>query len=172
MLQRAYFPRSVKAPPLALSVVDAFESAHAAFTSDSHTLNSNEVLALVAPQLRALGFAVESGKKKVERISVPVLYGNNGTIDKSFDADAYHEGGKFVIEVEAGRGLVNYQFLKDLFQACMMDGVDHLAIAVTNVYVAGGMRSQDFVQIVRWFDTLYASNRLQLPLKGILIIGY
>jgi hypothetical protein len=155
-----------------LSVVAAFEASHASFTSDEHKFNSNEALALVAPHLKALGFAVESGKKKVEKISVPVLYGNSGTIDKSFDADAYHEEGKFVIEVEAGRGLVNYQFLKDLFQACMMDEVEYLCIALRNVYVAGGIKSQDFNHVVRWFDTLYASNRLQLPLKGILIIGY
>jgi len=160
MLHWAYFPRSAKATPLALSVVAAFEASHASFTSDEHKFNSNEALALVAPHLKALGFAVESGKKKVEKISVPVLYGNSGTIDKSFDADAYHEEGKFVIEVEAGRGLVNYQFLKDL------------CIALRNVYVAGGIKSQDFNHVVRWFDTLYASNRLQLPLKGILIIGY
>ncbi len=155
-----------------MSVVAAFEASHASFTSDEHKFNSNEALALVAPHLKALGFAVESGKKKVEKISVPVLYGNSGTIDKSFDADAYHEEGKFVIEVEAGRGLVNYQFLKDLFQACMMDEVEYLCIALRNVYVAGGIKSQDFNHVVRWFDTLYASNRLQLPLKGILIIGY
>jgi hypothetical protein len=54
----------------------------------------------------------------------------------------------------------------------MMDDVEYLAIAVRNVYAAGGMKSQDFSQIVKWFDTLYASNRIQLPLKGILIIGY
>ena len=172
MLKWAYFPRSAKATPLALSVVAAFEAGHASFTSDEHTLNSNEALALVAPNLKAIGFLVESGKKRIEKISVPVLYGNNGVIDKSFDADAYHAEGRFVIEVEAGRGLVNFQFLKDLFQACMMDEVEYLAIAVRNIYVAGGIKSQDFIQVVRWFDTLYASNRLQLPLKGILIIGY
>ena len=67
---------------------------------------------------------------------------------------------------------MNFQFLKDLLQVCMMDDVEYLAIAVRNVYAAGGMKSQDFSQIVKWFDTLYASNRIQLPLKGILIIGY
>ena len=93
MLHWAYFPRSAKATPLALSVVAAFESSHSSFTSDEHKLNSNEALALVAPHLKALGFAVESGKKKSEKISVPVLYGNSGTIDKSFDADALNRPG-------------------------------------------------------------------------------
>ena len=114
MLNWAYFPRSAKATPLALSVVAAFEAGHASFTSAEHTHNSNEALARVAPHLKALGFLVESGKKRLEKISVPVLYGNNGSIDKSFDADAYHAEGRFVIEVEAGRGLVNFQFLNAL----------------------------------------------------------
>ena len=35
-----------------------------------------------------------------------------------------------VLEVEAGRGVVNHQFLKDLFQACMMYEVNYLAIAI------------------------------------------
>jgi hypothetical protein len=172
MIHWAYFPRSDKATPLAQSVVKAFVAGEEAFSSETKTFPSNEVLALVAPHLKLLGFAVETGKKRIEKISVPVLYGNNGAIDKSFDADAYHAEGKFVIEVEAGRGLVNFQFLKDLFQACMMDDVEYLAIAVRNVYVAGGIKSQDFNLVVKWFDTLYASNRLQLPLKGILLIGY
>ena len=44
----------------------------------------------------------------------------------------------------------------------------YLAIAVRNSYGGGN----DFEKVVRFFDTLYASNRLQLPLKGILVIGY
>lgn len=44
----------------------------------------------------------------------------NGKLDKSFEADALHKELGFVLEVEAGRGVTNNQFLKDLFQACMM----------------------------------------------------
>jgi len=87
---------------------------------------------------------------------------------RSFDADAYNELEGFVIEVEAGRGVTNYQFLKDLFQACMMHEVSYLAIAVRNKY----RNSRDFEKVQTFFETLYASQRLTLPLKGILIIGY
>ncbi len=54
----------------------------------------------------------------------------------------------------------------------MMDGVEYLCIAVRNIYVAAGMKNRDFERVVTFFETLYASNRLALPLKGILIIGY
>ncbi|BBU26596.1 hypothetical protein BTHE68_03300 [Burkholderia sp. THE68] len=126
----------------------------------------------VADPLRELGFVVEAGKKHADKIRVPVLYGNNGRVAKSFEADAFHREGRFVVEVEAGRGVVNNQFLKDLFQACMMDEVDYLAIAVRNVYTAAGVSNADFERVVTFFDTLFASNRMRLPLKGILILGY
>ena len=103
---------------------------------------------------------------------MPVLFGRNGKAEKAFDADAYHEETGFVVEVEAGRGVVNNQFLKDLFQACMMHDVNYLAVAIRNLYGGGGRSSKDFEVVVTFFDTLYASQRLQLPLRGVTIIGY
>jgi len=50
----------------------------------------------------------------------------------------------------------------------MMHDVLHLAIAVRNVYRG----SDDFTKIESFLETLYVSGRLQLPLKGILLIGY
>jgi len=64
MLHWAYFLRSAKATPLALSVVATLEAGHPSFTSDEHTHKSNEALALVAPHLKAFGFLVESGKRR------------------------------------------------------------------------------------------------------------
>lgn len=90
----------------------------------------------------------------------------------AFEADAHHSGERFVVEVEAGRAVVNNQFLKDLFQACMMDEVNYLGIAVRNCYEAAGIKNPDFERVVTFFDTLYASDRVKLPLKGILILGY
>ena len=75
---------------------------------------------------------------------------------------------KIVIEVEAGRGYRNNQFLKDIFQACMMPNVEFLVIAVRNHY----HNSDDFKSIFQFLETLYISGRLQLPLKGIVLIGY
>jgi hypothetical protein len=69
---------------------------------------------------------------------------------------------------QAGRAVVNNQFLKDFFQACMMDEVEYLALAVRNLYG----KSNDFERVCVFFETLYASRRLELPLKGILVVGY
>lgn len=50
----------------------------------------------------------------------------------------------------------------------MMHDIDYCGIAVRNRYI----ESWDFENVVSFFETLYASNRLRLPLKGVLIIGY
>ena len=42
------------------------------------------------------------------------LFGKNGKLEKSFEADALNTSRKTVLEVEAGRGVTNHQFLKDL----------------------------------------------------------
>lgn len=168
MIRWVFYPRSQAASDLALGVVQAFESVATKIDSRTHNLSSDEALAFLADGLSRLGFNVERGKRKSDCITVPVLFGLNGKPEKSFQADAHHEQAEFVLEVEAGRGVVNNQFLKDLFQACMMHRVYYLGIAVRNDYRG----SDDFDSVCRFFDTLYASDRLELPLKGILIVGY
>ena len=91
-----------------------------------------------------------------------------GNVKKKFEVDAYHEKKGIVIEVEAGRAVHNYQFLKDLFEACMMPDAKYLVIAVRNDYKG----QNDFKIVNTFMETLQASDRLVIPLKGILIIGY
>jgi hypothetical protein len=163
-----YYPKSRRAPTLALQVIEAFRSVSIQIDSAQHDLPSNEVLVFLVPYLEALGFRVETGKARAQKVQVPVLFGINGKLEKSFEADAYHESAGFVLEVEAGRGVVNNQFLKDLFQACMMNGVTEFAVALRMDYRG----TNDFNRAAAFFNTLYASDRLKLPLDGILLIGY
>ena len=168
MIQWMYYPRSNRITAIGERLVEVFKTKAASITSASHDLDSNKVLAVVSELLALEGFAVESGKKKVEKLPVPVLFGLNGKTEKSFDADAYHQAEGFVLEIEAGRAVANNQFLKDLFQACMMREVKYLAIAVRLEY----RNNKDFDYVCKFFETLYASGRLSLPLLGILVIGY
>jgi len=168
MLHWMCFPKSDKPPDIVIHVVEAFKKIFNEINSYKHNLKSNEVLLKIAPNLETLGFNVERGKKSKDKILVPVLFGLNGKPEKSFEADAYNEQYKMVLEVEAGRGVLNNQFLKDLFQASVMHNVELLCIAVRNVYKG----REDFNQVIAFFETLYASNRLDLPLRGIVIIGY
>ena len=163
------FPKSMPCSEFFLQVIDVFESKHSEIASLANVGQvSNDVLAHLRPGFEFLGFVVESGKTADSKIRVPVLYGANGKVEKAFDADAYHRTQKVVIEVEAGRAVTNYQFLKDLFQACVMQDVDYLVIAVRQDYRG----TDDYSKVVAFLETLYASTRLQLPLKSVLIIGY
>lgn len=150
------------------AVIDAFKSAEQDISSDNNTLESNAVLNRLCPFLENIGFSVEKGKTMDSRIAVPVLFGKNNEIDKSFHADAISHDGTIVIEVEAGRATENNQFLKDIFEACMMFDVEYLVLAVRNKY----RNHDDFDRCFTFLETLYISSRLQLPLKGILLIGY
>ena len=70
-----------------------------------------------------------------DKIKVPVLFGRNGQLEKCFQVDAFLDGeDSTVLEVEAGSAVTNYQFLKDLFEACMMHNVAYLMIGVRKIY--------------------------------------
>ena len=168
-LRWQYFPKSEPCPSGLSKIVQVFEREYgllSSFTNDIQT--SDEVLEKVRLGLEDFGFSVEKNKTDSGKIFVPVLFSENGKIEKSFEADAYHPGDKIVLEVEAGRGYLNNQFLKDLFQACVMQDVEYLAIAVRQTYKV----TKDYEKVVAFIDTLYASTKFNLPLKGILILGY
>lgn len=168
MIRFQFFPRSHGITPEIQAVINCFLLAENAIDSTKFQLNSNAVLSHLRPHLEQINFTVEAGKSTLDKIHIPVLFGQNNTIDKSFNADAVSADGKIVLEVEAGRAVANNQFLKDIFQACMMFEVEYLIIAVRNQYRS----ADDFMKIYAFLETLYISNRLKLPLKGILLLGY
>ena len=164
-----HFPKHSQCSGFLTEVVGCFEEVSKDIASlDNVGQVSNDVLAKVRAGLERLGFLVETSKTAEGKIKVPVLYGANGKVEKAFEADAYPPKQKTVVEVEAGRGVTNYQFLEDLFQACVMQDVDYAVIAIRQDYRG----HDDFAKVVMFVETIYASNRLVLPLKGLLIIGY
>lgn len=168
MIRFQFFPRSQGINREIQAVISSFQLEYEKIKSPDFNLSSNEVLEIVRPHLEKLDFTCETGKTKEKKISVPVLFGYDNKIDKAFNADAVSNDGKIVIEIEAGRATENNQFLKDIFQACMMFEVEYLVIVVRKVY----RKHKDFEIIHTFLETLYISNRLHLPLKGILLIGY
>lgn len=171
-----YFPQSLEPPELARKVVSVFESVESEIGSPKNRYSSNVVLGKVRPGLESLGFQVESGKKKVDKIPVPVFFGRSGKPEKCFNADAFNKEQGFVLEVEAGMAVDNYHYLRDIIAASLMVNVKHLAIVVRNFYGTGKGKSRvqrDFETVVKFCETLQASHgRLQLPLDGVLVIGY
>lgn len=168
MIRFQFFPRSIGVIRDIENIIITFQKVESSIDSQILNIKSDEVLAIVEPYLTKLHFKVEKDKSKNGRVNVPVLFGNNNTIDKSFYADAISCDGKIVIEVEAGRATENNQFLKDIFEASMMFEVEYLVLAVRNLYRG----HNDFEFIYTFLETMYISNRIKLPLKGILLIGY
>ena len=168
MIEWQYFPKSDSIPNHLLDIVKIFSKHETYIESKYKKLASDEVLSVIRNDISAAGFKVEKSKLSADKIKVPVLFGRNGKLEKYFDADAYNNDTRTVIEVEAGRAFTNNQFLKDLFQACVMQDADYLVIAVRKLYLG----NPDFDKIVTFMDSLYASSRLKLPLKGLLIVGY
>lgn len=168
MVRFQTFPKSARPEPLLHSVVDSFLSVEDQITSSVFQYSSNEILAFVSGGLKDCGFVVETDKTDLGKIKRPVLFGEGGRPERTFEADAFHEATGTVLEVEAGRGVSNYQFLKDLFQACVMQDAQHLIIAVRITY----RQSKDYEKVVSFFETLYSSGRLSLPLESVTIVGY
>lgn len=116
-IQYQYYPKSRLLPEILRHVVDVFVIKEYLILFQTHHLHSNDVLHILSNSLISLGFKVEVSKRSEDKIRIPVLFGRNGEMEKYFEADFYHPIQNVVIEIEAGRAVVNYQFLKDIFQA-------------------------------------------------------
>ena len=81
-----YYPRNRPLPKHLHAIANVFQSKSSTICSSSNNLQSDQVLGKVSPGLSKLGYAVESNK--IDTIDVPVMYGMDGSIDKSFQADA------------------------------------------------------------------------------------
>lgn len=174
MINWQYFPKSDKITSKLLQTVQVFRDRENDIDSEaidkSNMIDSNTVLSILKDGLLAIGYQVEVSKSGDGKIAVPVLYGRNGKPEKSFFADGYHTQEEIVLEVEAAAAVANNRFLKDLFEACVMDNVKYCIIAVRNINKTTNQK--DFESVLKFIDTIYTSQKLKLPLKGVLIIGY
>jgi hypothetical protein len=170
-----YFPAWEPAPPWALSLVAAVHETQTDLdrtllgfrTSD--TEKSNVVLAVLRPNLESLGYEVERGKRREDKISRPVFFEEGGKATKTFDVDAFHLTERVGMEVEYGRVQPNNAVYKDLVELCLMVDVDYGALLVPLVYRT---TSHPYEHAVKVLQPIFASPRLNLPLKGFLLVGY
>ena len=136
---------------------------------------SNEVLTILRDDLVALGFEVESGKKKQDKISRPVFFGENGLPTLNYEIDAYQPLWRCGIEIEAGRAWMGNAIYRDLVQGLVMVQVDILILAVPNSYkyLSGGRSviSNDYDNTISVAESLYGHSRFHFPYR-LIIIGY
>ena len=173
MINWSYFPKTDPLPKELNPVITIFQNHFDKIDSSKNDTNdlrkrSDEVLAIVASDFIQIGDEVETGKKKEQKVRVPVLFGHQGRETQAFEVDGYNSENRIVLEIEAGRAYTNHQFLKDIFEASVMVDVDYLVLAVRTIY----KNHEDYKKITDWLETLFVTNRIKFDLKGILIIGY
>ena len=93
MVNWMFFPQNSKIEKHLKQIVDVFNDIHEQIDSETHSgiknLESDKVLACVAPSLERICYSVEKSKRKEDKIRVPVLFGMNGKADLAFEVDAY-----------------------------------------------------------------------------------
>lgn len=95
-------------------------------------LTSNAVSTILRDDLVTLGFQVEAGKQKDDKIQRPVFFGENGVPTLNYQIDAYHPGWRCGLETEGGRAWMGNAIYRDLIQSLVMVQVDVLILAVPN----------------------------------------
>ena len=156
-----------------LETIEAIDSQKSQIESKLHDkLDSDEVLEHIRIPLENLGWEIERGKTKAQKIERPVLHGDNGTPRVKYEIDGWHNSHKAVMEVESGRGWQGNAVYRDLIRASIMQEVDYLLLGVRQQYKYANVTQNDFEKTREQLEAIYASGRLQLPFKGILVFGW
>lgn len=168
-----FYPSRNPAPDWVAGLVDAFATVQGEIDSRTHNgVSSDQVLAAVRTGLEADGYLVETGKTKGSKITRPVLFGEQGRARVAYDVDGFHPDHGVALEVEAGRGAANNADYRDIIRASLMVDARYLALAMMLDYRGGNQKLKSYEQTRSRVDAIYASDRLRLPLEGLLLIGY
>ncbi|HMJ76396.1 MAG TPA: hypothetical protein VK507_10515 [Iamia sp.] len=172
-----YFPSNT-APP---GWVDDFVGEVAAVRSSIDSslrlgAKSDDVLKALRPGLTDRGYVVERGKRDIDKILRPVLFGERGVPLVKFEIDAWHPEERIVVEIEAGRGAKSNAVERDLLRTALMVDARFLVLGVMNEYWSKS-RGKDTVEpsyrnTNALIGAIFASGRLKLPFEGVLVFGY
>lgn len=168
------YPRSQKPSDLVLDIAECFRVQLGVIGTPPNKPSSDAVLTALRPGLVDLGFKVEGGKKKADKIRVPILFGLNGTEEKAFEVDAWSEKHRAIVEIEAGIAVDARKIYQDLFEAIVMPDIDFVCIALQNAYHPRRWAKgrDDFMKAKNTFDSLIESGRLKLPFETFMLLGY
>ena len=168
-----YYPRNVRPPEWVNGLVETVAGASGTIsTVEQRTgLSSDDVLRELTPGLTSLGYVVESGKSKAAKIFRPVLFGDNGMPEVSYEIDAFHDGLGIAVEVEAGRGAATNADYRDIVRTSLILDANYLALLMPITY-RSTTSIPAFSRARHQLEAIYASNRLKLPFSGVLLVGY
>ena len=174
----AYYPRNVRPATWAEQLVAVVAEAEDRLSTVHRKTGivSDGVLREIAAGLVGLGFTVESGKTKAAKIHRPVLFGENGVAEVSYEIDAFHDELGIALEVEAGRGAAGNADYRDIVRTSLILDARYMALLMPITYrtTASG-REHSIAAYDRTrsqLHAIYASERLRLPFEGVLLVGY
>lgn len=78
--------------------------------------------------LEALGFEVEAGKQRDQKIRRPVLFDELGRQRVAYEVEAVHDELGVIVEVEAGRGARGNAVYRDLVRTSLIVGARFVAL--------------------------------------------
>jgi hypothetical protein len=174
-----YFPRNARPPAWALDLVSVvgaqvskIDSTPVPFAG-SEALTSDVVLGYLRPGMQELGYTVEGGKKAEDKIRRPVLFGENGLAEVSYEIDAFHDDLGIAVEVEAGRGAMSNAAYRDIIRASLLLDARFMVLMMPSTYRYGtASRARAYLNSRDLLAAIYASRRIELPFEGVLLIGY
>ena len=175
----SYYPRNVRPPAWVdrfVSVVAGVEDVISTTGPSPAALRSDQVLQAMTAGLVELGYAVETGKGAADRIRRPVLFGENGEATVAYEIDAFHDEVGIVVEVEAGRGARGNANYRDIVRTSLIVDAEFLALALPLAYrhssAGRPVVVPAYADTRAQLDAIYASERLKLPFRGVLLVGY
>jgi hypothetical protein len=174
-----YFPSYASPPDWVALVVALFAANRPQIDSavvHAKPMTSNDVLGVIASDLQALNFTVETGKQKAGKLPRPVFFGDEGAFLRTYEIDAFEPAEGIALEVEAGRATMGNAIYRDLIQASLILDARFLAlgIPIEYRYKSGGrtVAEPSYAKTYSVVEAIYGSTRLQLPFEGLLLIGY
>jgi hypothetical protein len=174
----SYFPRNSRPPQWVDSLAEVVAAAEdRVSTVERKTgLSSDQVLQALSPSLQALGYSVETGKTKAGKIFRPVLFGDNGSAEVNYEIDAFHDELGIAVEVEAGRGAAGNADYRDIVRTSLILDAKHMALLMPIRYRTTSSGREHAIPAYErtrsQLTAIYASQRLQLPFEGVLLLGY
>ena len=140
--------------------------------TEDDRLTSDYVLSVLRPGMERIGYVVESGKLSTQRIRRPVLFGDNGRAEVSYELDAFHDELGVAVEVEAGRGAMGNADYRDIIRMSLLLDARYMVLMTPAMYRYGTTSTSAFTRTRDQLSAIYASERLRLPFAGALLIGY
>lgn len=172
-----YYPSHTPPPPWVHDFLAVIAGARPHIESRVvNALKSDIVLAHVRPGLEQLGYEVERGKGRSDKVYRPVLFGAQGVPRVTYEVDAANDELGVVVEIEAGRGARGNAAYRDVIRTSLIVGARFLALGVMLEYrhlsKSKPQRIESYREVRNQLDAVYASGRLSLPFEGVLLFGY